>query len=225
MRFGKRGGWQGAVDLSRPDRPVFPYQRAFAALVEAHGDMRKFLSVGVGTGTSIRTVRRLQPGVVAHGIEIDEAVLNIAIEYFDAPSHREVDYWIGDGIAFLTSRLIVGYDCVFLGAYMRNSIYQKSLQEDVVDALAEALVEDGVAVYNVISARYEEPSLRAFLASARQVFRTILDWPVGLPLTSQNRLLIVTNRPNYAQSLLRHLRGASVMDFERRLWSIRIRDL
>lgn len=225
MRFGMRGGWQGAMDLSRPDRPVFPYQRAFSALVEAENRLERFLSIGVGTGTSLRTVRRQHPTAVLHGIEIDETVLNIAIEYFDAPSHREADYWVGDGVAFLQSQMLGGYDVVFVDAYMRNAIYQKSLQGTVVEALATCLAEDGVAVYNIIAQNFALPQLRAFLRHAHEAFTTVLDWPVGVPFSSQNRLVVLTNRREYHHELSAFLRKTPLFDIERRGWGLRIRTI
>lgn len=226
MRFGKQGGWQGALDMSRPDRPVFPYQRALKALVQTIDQIRTYLSVGVGTGTSLTSVQSAHPEAKLFGIELDERVIDVAIQYFNAPSHREADYWVGDGTAFLLSRSELDVDLVFIDAYMPKAIYQPVLDPAVVEALERRVGSSGVVVYNVITQHYHTSALATFLQTAQESFRSVVDWPVGVPWTSQNRLLICTQRNDFSQYLRQHLQQSSALSpLERIVSPMRIRNL
>ncbi len=222
MRFGRNGGWQGALDLARPERPVFPYQRAFTALVEAHEPIRAFLAIGVGSGTSLHHVRRLHPEAALHGVEIDETVLALGIEFFQAPSHREADYWIGDGVQFVSSPHAATYDLIFVDAYLKASIYQPCLAPETVSCLARVTSSRGTVVYNLIASGYRSAYLREFLDVMRPSFPVLLDLPVGLPLTAQNRLFIATRDEELAARLRQMCMRAGPSDLERVSWSLRL---
>jgi len=225
MRFGKRGGWQGAVDLARPDRPVFPYQRAFRGLVQTRPQLSSFLSIGVGAGTSLYHVRKAHPNCQLHGVEIDETVLGLAIEYFQAPTHKEADYWVGDGFAFVRSEMAGIYDLIFVDAYLKTRIYQPALATEVWDWLRAVLQPSGIIVYNIIASHYRAGQLRAFVREGAERFVSIVDLPVGVPWTSQNRLLIVSDKPNLAGELKEALLYTDAAFVERSLWRARLRDL
>lgn len=222
MRFGRNGGWQGALDLARPERPVFPYQRAFAAVVEAHEPIDAFLAIGVGSGTSLYHVRRLHPEAALHGVEIDETVLGLGIEFFQAPPHREADYWIGDGVRFVASAYALTYDLIFVDAYLKASIYQPSIAPEFAACLARVSSDRGTVVYNLISSGYRSQHLRAFLDAMREFYPVLLDLPVGLPLTAQNRLLIATRDESFAGRLRQMCARAGASDLERVSWSLRL---
>ncbi len=222
MRFGRDGGWQGALDLGRPERPVFPYQRAFRALVEAHEPIESFLAIGVGSGTSLYHVRRLHPEAALHGVEIDETVLTLGIEFFQAPSHREADYWVGDGVQFVSSSHAATYDLIFVDAYLKASIYQPCLSPETVSYLARITSSRGTVVYNLIASGYRSTHVRGFVDVMRSSFPVLLDLPVGLPLTAQNRLFIATRDEDLAPRLRQMCKRAGASDLERVSWSLRL---
>lgn len=226
MRFGKRGGWQGARDMSRPDRPVFPYQRAFRALVHTMDEVKTFLSIGVGTGTALHSLLAEYPDAVLQGVEIDQTVLDVAIHYFDAPNHRRADYWVGDGIAFLRADLPMRYDMVFIDAFMRNDIYQPALSPEVIQALPNAITAHGVVVYNVIGFSMRHSTLGSFTEAAKQNFAHVMELPVGLPFSDQNRLVILTNDDVFIKRARKRMGEVSVMGpLERIWWPVRLRRL
>lgn len=226
MRFGKRGGWQGAVHLQRPQQPVFPYQRAFLALARSRTQLNSFLSIGVGTGTAMNSVLHTHQTVKLHGVEIDDVVLESAIQYFGAPNHRQAEYWIGDGMAFLTSNHPYTYDLIFIDAYMRNQVYQPALQPYILQALRSRLTPKGVAVYNIIAANYRSDAWQEFLETAKNTFEIVLDMPVGVPLGEQNRLCMVSNDETLAQSYRQALREApELKGVERTIWPFRLKAL
>lgn len=191
LRFGSQGGWQGALDLTRPLRPVFPYQRAFGAVVSGLLDVQSYLSIGVGSGTSLRTVKKYHPNIQLQAVELDETVLNLAIEYFDAPSHHEAQYWVGDGVQFLHRGSKGPYDLIFLDAYMSNRVYSPSLEPRFAPVLANSVGERGIVMCNLIAAIPFRGRVRAFLDSANRCFSEVWVLPVGVPLVEQNVLAVL----------------------------------
>ncbi|WAH39066.1 spermidine synthase [Alicyclobacillus dauci] len=226
MRFGKRGGWQGALDATRPDRPVFPYQRAFRALAYALPKVEYFLSIGVGTGTAMHSVLTEHPNAALSGIEIDERVLEVAIHYFQAPNHHRADYWVGDGFAFIRTNRSIRYDLIFIDAYMPTSIYQPALEPYVLDALLGRLTDGGVAVYNIIGQSMRSRAKGRFTKAAKERFSTVLDLPVGLPFSDQNHLVILSNDNSLFERFQGRLgRAPSLSVLEHVWWPIRLRKL
>ncbi|MCL6548470.1 MAG: spermidine synthase, partial [Alicyclobacillus sp.] len=136
LRFGKYGGWQGALDLNREDRLVFPYQRAFASVVHTLPEVRRFLALGVGTGTALRTVASRPPAARLYGIDVDEVVLELAVRYFGCPASDETCYWVGDGVSYLFSgRATDLFDLIFVDTYLADRMYDPCLDPGFPAAL------------------------------------------------------------------------------------------
>jgi len=190
LRFGANGGWQGAYDTIHPNRILFPYQRALASLLQWYPTVNRFLALGVGTGTALRTVRRLHPGCEMYGLELEERVLDIAISYFESPSHRDVTYWVGDGVAFLCN-VDLTFDFILVDAYLSNNIYQPCMDSQFIRVLDAALTSQGIAVCNLITKLPYSETVQDYLDTARSLFPCVCVLPVGLPGTEQNVLLIL----------------------------------
>lgn len=228
LRFGKGGGWQGAIDENRPDRPVFPYQRAFQCVAATLLDVDEFLAIGVGTGTALKSVLRSHPHAVSHGVEIDETVLNVALSYFDAPSYQLVDYWVGDGFAFVREHRNLHFNLIFVDAYLRNSIYQTAVTVETMEQLAAQLNPEGAIVYNLIapSLSVSHSSFGHLIASAKEKFVSVIDFPVGVPYTEQNRLLVLSKSQTLFARLRRSIsRSQDLSMFERLMWSLRLKQV
>jgi spermidine synthase len=225
LRFGSFGGWQGAMDLQHPDRPVFPYQRAFASLVAAlpQGVLKRFLSLGVGTGTGLRVVHRLHPGCALYGVDLDERVIDAATTYFAAPS--DATYCVGDGVAYLAAS-DQPFDLIFVDAYLSDRVYDPCLYPDFVELLQYRLSTCGVAACNVIAAAPIRGAVKEFLDAALRCFPEVQLLPVGMPLTEQNMLAVLTRCPHMLSAwkrTIRHSRWLAWM--ERTIWPLRLRRL
>lgn len=223
MRFGSRGGWQGAVKGTNWRTPVFAYQRAFLSLVRAVQPPKRFLSLGVGTGTSLRHVKFESPETELFGIEIDQSVVDVAIAYFDSPSHKEANYWIGDGVAFLCN-VDLQFDLIFVDAYLKDQIYNPCLDPAFATVLHAAVMPDGVVVCNLITRFPRKGKVAAFLQAAAGLFQHVCVLPVGLPIpgVEQNTLAILSNDPNLKSALRRSIKRSVELSWsERFLWPLR----
>jgi len=192
MRFGTRGGWQGALNQRNLDRPVFPYQRAYAATLSAVGDVSRFFSLGVGTGTSLRSTYKAFPDAELYGVEMDERVVELAISHFESPNHQTVNYWIGDGVAFLCN-VDLSFDLMFVDAYMANDIYAPTIDPAFVSVLKAAITANGTALMNIIAMSPARGRVGTFIDEAKRHFPVVGALPVGIPGTEQNTLVAVSN--------------------------------
>ncbi|CAM3790542.1 spermidine synthase [Alicyclobacillus pomorum] len=225
LRFGRGGGWQGAMYTDGRPQPVFPYQRAFTSLVETADEVSSFLAFGVGSGTALRTVQQVHPKSRLYGLELDERVVDVAIQYFGAPNHRAADYWIGDGVAFLCNTDVT-VDLLFVDAYMANQVYGPCLHPDFTAVLHAATTPSGVAVCNVITSFPLRGRVRAFLEAASGRFATTTLLPVGppLPYAEQNVLCVFSKSPGYLERWRAAMRKSPALYLhERWLWPLRAR--
>jgi spermidine synthase len=225
MRFGPRGGWQGAKSL-RETRPVFGYQRAFASFVHSLSSLGSFLSLGVGTGTALRTVRQAFPHSTLYGLELDDKVVDAAIRYFGAPRHTEATYLIGDGVLMLC-QLDVEVDLVFVDAYMEDRVYGPSIHPQFPHVLCAATTPSGAAVCNLITSFPLRGAIKEFLANCSVYFPGVYLLPVGpmLPFVEQNVLcVLVKDRsliPRWKQGMAK---DPSLRLVERWLWPLRLQE-
>ncbi|QQE76907.1 spermidine synthase [Alicyclobacillus sp. SO9] len=225
MRFGLHGGWQGALHHQHPSRPVFPYQRAFAAALEMVGPIHSFLSVGVGTGTSITSVTNRFPESEIYGVDVDEQVIQAAIQYFNAPSYENANYFVGDGLKYIRSS-DRKFDLMFLDAYMSTQIYSPVLELDVLQWIDEALAEaTGTACFNVISQVPPYGQVKRWWQEAKNRFPSAIMIPVGVPYTSQNTLVILSKSEHISNLRIRSaLRHSQILSpWERLTWPLRLR--
>jgi len=225
LRFGSLGGWQGAYHVQKPDKLVFGYQRAFAAYVSSQDKINRFLSFGVGTGTALRIVKALHPHCKLFGVEIEEAVVHTAINYFASPSYSVATYWIGDGIQLLRN-LEAQFDLILVDAYMKNNIYSPVLDPAFAPLINSHLSSQGTVIFNLISKLPFQDTLLAFINAAERFFPYQYLLPVGIPFTEQNMLLIFSHNRDIEHRWNKVVKHSSSLKYwERFTHSLRFRSL
>lgn len=225
LRFGPQGGWQGALSLTDSAQLIFPYQRAFWTLLKSLPAPRRFLSLGVGSGTALRSVRTLFPDCEMYGVEIDESVVSIAIEYFDSPSHQDMNYWIGDGVTFLCN-VDLDFDLIFVDAYMRNQVYSACLEPAFSKVLAASLTDEGVAACNLICTVPPKGAVGRFVAAAEAEFSSVELLPVGIPMSEQNTLGVLTKQTSLRAPWLSAIRSSERLTWLQKVtWPNRLQSL
>jgi spermidine synthase len=225
MRFGPRGGWQGA-ESRRQARPVFGYQRAFASFVHSLSGIDSFLCLGVGTGTALKTVRASFPGSALYGLELDEQVVNAAIRYFGAPRQDEATYWIGDGVLMLC-QLDMKVDLIFVDAYMEDRVYGPCLHPNFPQVLCAATSSTGAVVCNLITRHPIRGAIREFLENCCVHFPGVYLLPVGppLPFVEQNVLCVLVKDKSLISRWQREMaRDPVLRALERWIWPLRLRE-
>ncbi len=152
LRFGDHyAGWQGAMRLDRPDLLYFPYQRAFSLYTAWNADIRRFLALGVGTGTAIRHVHHRHPQAEIVGVEWDPLVLEVAQRFFMVPTDRRVRL-IEEDVRTYVMALRDRFDLIFLDVYFQEQTPKALYTSYYLQALAALLEMGGVLAINAIVA-------------------------------------------------------------------------
>lgn len=196
LRFGENGGWQGALHTKTPNRIVFPYQRALAALVSSLPSLGSFFAFGVGTGTALRTVQAIQPSCKLFGVDIEQTVIETAITYFMAPSHDKASYFVGDGIQWLRNQQ-TQFDLIFIDAYLKDKIFSPVLDPAFLSEVKYHLTTTGTVVFNIIGHFSGSLLQNPFYRTLHETFGYVVILPVGMPFTEQNGLVAVSLTKNF----------------------------
>ena len=225
LRFGKDGGWQGAFHTKKPNCIIFPYQRAFAALVSSLPSVESFLAFGVGTGTALRSVRAIHPDCRLYGVDIERTVIETAITFFGAPSHEEAHYFVGDGIEFLKKKVHT-FDLIFIDAYLKDIIYSSVLEPGFLIDVINSLTQVGIVVFNIIG-RFSGLLLHEpFYAVLKELFGHVIIQPVGIPWTEQNGLVVASRSTSIYKCWRKSIwRNSYLLSRERIIQPFRVRQL
>lgn len=201
MRFGANGGRQGAIDIFDPKHIVITYQRVFACLVRSLLKVNKFLSLGVGIGTSIRTVLDENPSCQVHGVDIDSVVLDLAFNHFGCPNFNAVNYVFSDGFTYL-QRTREKFDLIFVDEYTSNSIDESCLSSSFITAVENVLTDSGVAVCNIASPYPFRGQAKKFINAVKKTFPLTVIVPLGnFPCVTQNVIVVFTKNEDLSISL------------------------
>lgn len=210
MRFGLNGGWQGALSLRFPTRPVFPYQRAFEYLsASLKRSPQRFLSLGVGTGTALATIQRLYPQTLLYGVDIVGEVIETAIQHFQAPDHSACQYYQCDAIQFVEQTQL-RFDFIFVDVYLEDRIHPIIIQSSFLDALERILNNKGTVIFNLIAKTPPVYPYTLFLKYSQTLFRSRIWLPVGMPLIEGNLLCVLSKDANpfqFHSDYLRNIRS------------------
>jgi spermidine synthase len=195
LRFDSRG-WHGAMHLKKKHRLLFPYQQAFLLVTCLLPKVCSFLAIGVGTGTALRTVRRLYPNAHLVGVDIDEVVIRVALRFFQGPKDARTKYVANDGRRYV-EETEESFDLVFLDAYADDQIPARMETVEFVRALKARLAAGGVVAVNVIGALRGRES--RYLRQVWRTYQEVFSHVALVPTTPfgwehQNLLLIASDR-------------------------------
>ena len=179
---------QSCRDPADPYRMVFTYSRMTMAALLMHPNPTSILIVGLGGGTLPKTFDELIPDVDIDIVEIDEAVVRVAREYFSFREKPSMRITVRDARVFMKRALTQGkkYDLIVLDAYNGDYIPEHLLTREFLEETRELLSDDGVVVANtfVTSALYDHESV-----TYRAVFGPFFNFKHP---TSSNRIIFAT---------------------------------
>jgi spermidine synthase len=168
------------------DRLVFDYTRmSFAGLLLAPNPQR-ILIIGLGGGTLPLAFNDLFPTAEIDVLEIDQAVVNVAEEYFYFEENDQMKVTVEDGRVFIKRAGIRNqkYDYIVLDAFSGDYIPEHMLTEEFLEEVKSIMTDDGVLVANTFSTSrlYDHESV-----TYQRVFGEFFNFK--LP-TSGNRIII-----------------------------------
>lgn len=152
MRFGgDEAGWQGAMLLRQPELLFFPYHQAFSLYTAWQPKVRRFLALGVGTGTAISHVYRRHPQAEILGVEWDPQVLELAVEYFRLPIENRVRLVEAD-VRTYGPRIEGSFDLIYLDVYFHEETPKVLYSSLYLNELSKRLEPGGILAINAIVA-------------------------------------------------------------------------
>ena len=144
---------QSCFDQRKPDKMVFIYARMMMASLLLQPQPERILMIGLGGGTLPLALDKLFPQATQDVVEIDEAVVRVARDYFGfAPSDR-VLVFAQDGRVFVKRALQRGekYDLVMLDAFNGDYIPEHLMTREFLEEVKALLTPDGVLAANTFS--------------------------------------------------------------------------
>lgn len=146
------------------------------------------LILGMGTGTYATQCERYFDNVKLSGVEIDQKITDLAVEYFELPEDVPVTTY--DGRAYLNA--IEGrYEVIMVDAYQDITIPFQMSSVEFFTLVKEHLTEDGVMVVNMNMRGSEKGNINQYLADTiSNVFSEVYTVDVA---DSTNRELFASN--------------------------------
>lgn len=189
---------QTCMDLSDPKRLVFPYVRMTMAGLLVKPKPERVLVVGLGGGSIPVTLSEMYPEAIIDIVEIDEAVVRVAKEYFNYRDTERMQVTVADARVFVKRAMLrkKTYDYVVLDAFTGDYIPEHLLTVEFLQEVKSLLEQDGVLVANTFStsALYDHES-----ETYKAAYGPFLNFK--LPITG-NRVIIASLSPLPSQETL-----------------------
>ena len=144
---------QTCMDLSDPRRLIFNYTKMSFAGLLLNPEPRRILVAGLGGGTIPMAMRDLFPQATIDVLEVDQAVLNVAEEFFGFREDEAMTAHIVDARVFIKRAGLRGeqYDYIVLDAFSGEYIPEHLLSREFLEEVKSILTPDGVVVANTFS--------------------------------------------------------------------------
>ena len=135
------------------DLLVFDYTRMSFSGLLLKPDPEDILVIGLGGGSIPMTFADLFPNAKIDVVEIDEAVVRVAEEYFYYSDTDNMTVYVDDGRPFIKRAGIRGqkYDYIVLDAFSGDYIPEHMLTREFLEEVKAIMTEDGVLVANTFS--------------------------------------------------------------------------
>ena len=151
-------------------------------------DSLDMLILGNGSGTFATQCERYFGNVNIEGVEIDQKITDLAVEYFDLPDDVKVTTY--DGRAYLNA-IDEKYDVIMVDAYQDITIPFQMSSVEFFSLVRDHLNDDGVMVVNMNMRGQEEGNINQYLADTiSNVFSEVYTVDVK---GSTNRELFASN--------------------------------
>ncbi len=144
---------QTCILIDDPDRLVFDYTRMTFAGLLLQPKPERILIIGLGGGSIPLTFSDLFPNSRIDIVEIDEAVVDVAKEFFFFRETENMKVFVDDGRPFIKRAGIRNetYDYIVLDAFSGDYIPEHMLTLEFLEEVKRILSQTGVLVANTFS--------------------------------------------------------------------------
>lgn len=182
---------QTCVDVNDRDKLVFSYTRMSFAGLLLNPNPQRILVAGLGGGSLPMTLTDLFPEASIDVVEVDQAVVNVAKQFFFFEENPNLKVAVSDARVFVKRAGLLGqtYDYIVLDAFGGDYIPEHLLTQEFLEEVKQILAPDGVLVANTFSTSrfYDHESV-----TYQRVFTEFFNFK--LP-TSGNRIIITRLQP------------------------------
>ena len=155
------------------------------------GETLSVLILGNGSGTYATQCERYFENMDIEGVEIDQKITDLAVEYFDLP--KDITVTTYDGRAYLNA-IDKTYDVIMVDAYQDITIPFQMSSVEFFSLVREHLNEGGVMVVNMNMRGSSEGNINQYLSDTiSNVFSTVYTADVK---GSTNRELYASDNPD-----------------------------
>lgn len=138
---------QSKIARKRPHLPVHEYNRAMLLPVVFH-EPRHVMVLGVGGGVMVSALHRLLPTCAIHGVELRQAVVSIARDWFGMPDDERVRITVADARPVLQDTPEGGTDLILADLYTAKRMSTAQGQCRFIDRCHRALSPNGWLALN-----------------------------------------------------------------------------
>lgn len=138
---------QSKIDRRNPHLPVHEYNRAML-LPAAFREPRHATVMGLGGGVIAGALHYLFPDCDVHAIELRQAVVDVAHEYFSLPRSHRLHITVGDARTALEDMPENSTDLVLADLYMADRMSPAQTQRHFIDLCSHTLGHEGWLVMN-----------------------------------------------------------------------------
>ncbi len=144
---------QTCVNVNDHDELIFSYTKMSFAGLLLTPEPRHILIAGLGGGTIPLTLSDLFPDAIIDIVEVDQAVVNVAKDYFFFEENKNMTVAVNDARVFIKRAGIRGekYDYIVLDAFGGDYIPEHLLTREFLEEVKQIMTEDGVLVANTFS--------------------------------------------------------------------------
>lgn len=138
---------QSKIDRRYPHLPVHEYSRAML-LPAALSNPQHITLLGLGGGVMASAFLHLYPECRVHAVELREAVLDVAREYFELPESERLTVTIADARHALGGLPAASTDMILADLYSADRMSPAQAQKQFVDLCSRALSSNGWLILN-----------------------------------------------------------------------------
>jgi len=139
---------QSEMNLANPTELTLSYSRHIMAALPLASKLKRILVIGLGGACMQRYLYNLLPEVKLETAELDPAVRDVALNYFQFKEDDRQVVHLGDGRKFLENSKDK-YDIIFLDAFSATSIPYPLTTREFLEFIKNHLAEGGIACANL----------------------------------------------------------------------------
>jgi spermidine synthase len=138
---------------SQPQQLVFNYTKLLMTSLLVMPEPKRILIIGLGGGTMSNTLAQLYPQSQIDNVEIDQAVIKVARNYFGFFENDKVKTYNQDGRIYIKRALLKRqqYDWIILDAFNGDYIPQHLMTKEFLQETKALLSKNGVLSANTFS--------------------------------------------------------------------------